>query len=775
MTERDLFQFEAEEIDIKALTAKYLRYWYLFALGIIVCLTIAFLYLRYSTPQYSVSATMLIKDDKKGPDLADNAIFSDLDIFNSKKNIDNEIEVLKSKTLMQRVLTELSLNTSFYKDGRVKVTEIYGRQVPVKLIISKLDSTAFNKSIVIHLKDNNSFDLEDEEGEPTQHQFGQEIRKSYGVFTIVAVAGATNNLLDEIIVQFHDIRKLADGYNNGLKVEPVNKNASVLTLSLTSPVPEKGKAIINKLIEVYNKEAVEDKNLIAGNTIEFIDERLNFLTTELSDVEKDVEQYKRKNELTDVSSEARLYMERASEYNKQLAEFEIQIDVLNSLESYLNKPKTQFELVPSTLSIQDPTLLGLTVRFNELQLERERMLRTTTPNNPLVQNINDQLSNLRVNILENLGNIKKGLMITKNNLQASSSQFQLRINQVPSIERELLEINRQQGIKEGLYLYLLQKREESALSLAASVSNSRVIDPAIATDNPISPKKPFTYLIALLIGLGIPFAGIYIKDLLNDKIQEKKDVEKATNTPVLGEIAHADGVETIVVTKDNRSPVAEMFRLIRTNLQFATAGKENKVLLVTSSMSGEGKTFFSINLAASLILTGKRVVILGFDLRKPRLLQELDMFDGPGISNYLVSDEVTVNDIVLPVKNVPGLYVIGSGPIPPNPAELMMSEKVGKMLDILKESFDHIILDTAPVGQVADAYTLAPYVDSTLYLVRYNYTHKSQLDIINNIYTSKKLNHPMIVLNDANIESSYSYGYGYGYKDESKNKWALRG
>jgi tyrosine-protein kinase Etk/Wzc len=675
--------------------------------------------------------------------------------------------------LMQRVLTELSLNTSYFKDGRVRTTELFGQNVPIKMIISKLDSSAYNKSITIYLKDNNNFDIEDEEGGFTKHQFGKEIRKPYGTFTVVASSDSKSTYINEVIVKFHDLRKLADGYNSGLKVEPVNKNASVLTLSLTSPVPEKGKAIINKLIEVYNKEAVEDKNLIAGNTIEFIDERLKFLTTELSDVEKDVEQYKRENELTDVSSEAKLYMEQASEYNKQLAEFEIQIDVLNSLNQYLKRPNTQFELVPSTLNIQDPTLMGLTARFNELQLERERLLRTTTLNNPLVENINDQLANLRVNILENLGNIKRGLTITKNNLQASSAQFQSRINQVPSIERELLEINRQQGIKEGLYLYLLQKREESALSLAASVSNSRVIDPAIATDNPISPKRSLTYLIALLIGLGIPFAGIYLKDFLNDKVQEQKDVERATNTPILGQIARASSEEAIVVTKENRSPVAEMFRLIRTNLQFAAAGKENKVLMITSSMSGEGKTFFSINLAASITLTGKKVIILGFDLRKPRLLQDLNLADGPGISNYLVSDAITLDEIIRPVNGVNGLYVIGSGPIPPNPAELMLGPKVGKLLDILKDNFDHIILDTAPVGQVADAFTLAPYIDSTLYLVRYNYTQKTQLEIINNIYTSNKLGHPMIVLNDAVIESRYSYGYGYSYDEVQKNKWSF--
>ncbi|MDX5438048.1 MAG: capsular biosynthesis protein, partial [Pontibacter sp.] len=578
-----------------------------------------------------MNSTLLIKDDKKGPDLSGNAVFSDLEIFQSTKSIDNQIQILKSKSLMQRVLTELSLYTSYFVEGRVKTTEAYGRSLPVRLIVSDLDSAAFNKSIVLHLKGDNAFDIED--GETiTSHKLGQEIKTAYATFTVVAGMSPVSESRDKITVKFHDIRKLANHYNQKLTVAPVNKEASVLTIGLTDAVPEKAKDIIDKLIEVYNKEAVEDKNQIAANTIDFIDERLKFLTNELSEVEKDVESYKKQNELTDVSSEARLYLERASEYNKQLAELEIQIDVLSSIETYLKKQENQFELVPSTLTLQDPTLVGLIGKFNELQLERQRLLRTVKPGNPLVQNLDEQLGNLRVNILENLQNIKSGLTITRNNLRANSSQFASRIQQVPSIERELLEINRQQGIKEGLYLYLLQKREESALSLAATVSNSRVIDAAMAGDLPVKPKKQLIYLLAFLVGLGLPFAGIYLKDLLNDKVQEARDVEKATATPVLGEIAHNSSGETLVVTEDSRGPVSELFRLIRANLQFATVGKENRVILITSSMSGEGKTFFSINLAASLVLTGKKVVVIGFDLRRPRLSQSLGLSNSVGVS-----------------------------------------------------------------------------------------------------------------------------------------------
>jgi tyrosine-protein kinase Etk/Wzc len=784
MIEKGVNHFQpqvSEEINIKALLYHYLSYWYFFAVGVVVAFTLTFLYLRYATPEYNVKSKILIRDDKKGADMLGGSALGDLDVFKSSKSIDNEIEVLNAISLMERVLTELNLNVSYYQQGRVKEAEVYGKNVPVKVIIGKLDSLAYGKSIELHFNDNNSFNLTDEnvEGEviTSSHKFGQEIQKPYGKFTVVAnTTTGSPDAIQTIRIQFQDIRKLATHYSEQqITIEPVNKNASVLMISMTGPIQEKGKDIINKLVEVYNKEAVEDKNLIASNTIKFIDERLKYLTAELSDVEKDVEQYKRKNELTDVSSEAKLYVERASEYNKQLAEFEIQLDILNSIEKYLSGKGEQYQLVPSTLSIQDPTLLGLISKFNELQLERERMLRTTQPGNLLIQNINDQLANLQVNILENLQNIRRGLAITRDNLKANMASFDSRIQHVPSIERELLEIQRQQGIKQGLYLYLLQKREESAVSLAATVANSRVLDPAMAGEKPVKPKKQLIYLLALMLGLGVPFTIIYVKDLLNDRVREKKDIEQVTATPILGEIAHKEQEETLVITQNSRDTVAEMFRHVRTNLQFATIGKENKIILITSSMGGEGKTFLSINLAASLVLTGKKVVILGFDLRKPRLLQDLGLPDGPGLSNYLISEQVTVDNIVQPIKAIDGLYVIGSGPIPPNPAELMMSSKVKQLLNILKESFDHIIIDSAPVGQVSDAYNLASFTDSSIYVVRYSYTYKTQLEIIDDIYRNQKLKHLMIVLNDAKKGSSYGYGYGYSYGEDKKKKgWGIK-
>jgi capsular exopolysaccharide synthesis family protein len=532
-----------------------------------------------------------------------------------------------------------------------------------------------------------------------------------------------------------------------------------LNISLKDPVWERGITIVAKLIEVYEKEAVEDKNLIASNTLNFIDERLKYLTAELTDVEKNVELYKKENGLTDVGSDAALFTSSASEYNKKLADLDIQIELLSSIETYLQKQGEQFEMIPSSLNIQDPTLLSLIAKFNELQLQRQRMLRGSQPDHPLVINMNEQLANLRVNIRENLRTIKNGLGITRQNLLANSARFESKKRMVPAMERELLEINRQQGVKAGLYLYLLQKREESALSLAATVSNTRIID-APSAGYPDGPNKMTFYMMAILFGIAVPFAVLYLRDMINDKVQHLREVEKSTATPILGELAHDKTGETLVVTHGSRSVITEMFRHIRTNLQFATAGKENKVILITSGMSGEGKTFFSINLGASLVSTGKRVVVLGMDLRKPRLIKALNLSDTLGITNYLISDAVSVNDIVRPLGVMEDLFVIGSGPVPPNPAELMMSPKIGKLINILKESFDYVIIDTAPVGQVVDAFMLAPYIDSTIYLVRYNFTPKPLLETIQKIYKERKLSHPMIVLNDAKEKKGYGYGYG---------------
>jgi tyrosine-protein kinase Etk/Wzc len=777
MSNRELFPLKNEQPkakDLRIILSHYIRYWYLFILGVLITLSIAYIYLRYYVvPAYQVTSTLLIKSESNKPTLSGAGELGAVNIGGSVTDLNNEIEVLKSKNLMQRVVAELSYFTTYYIKGKVRDVEVYGKSSPITIVVGKLTPAAYGRTLTIRLKSNNKFDLQEGENKPSSQQLGQLIHQPYGTFTVVATPYiATDNKLfsKDIIVRFQNQQDVINYLHSSIKIAPVSKDATILEVSLTDAIPERGKDIINKLIEIYNKEGLEYKNRNATNTISFLDDRLRFITNELSGVEKDVEQYKRRNQVADVSSQASNYIEQASSYNKQLSEWAIQIDVLESIEKYLNKSAGQYTMVPSSLGIQDPTLLSLIEKFNGLQLERERMLRTTEASNPLVENINEQLVNLRSNILENLQNIKQGLVITSRNLKASSGQFQSQIKKVPSIERQLLEINRQQAIKQMLYSFLLQKREEAGLELASTVSNSRIVDAAVSSDYPVSPVKQLVYMMALLAGLSIPFAGVYIKELLNDKIQSVEDIEYATNTPILGEIAMSGSRDKVVVTKNNRSPVAEMFRLIRANLSFMMLNKSNKVILVTSSMSGEGKTFFSVNFAASLLLTGKKVVLLELDLRNSDLSAVLNMSPNLGITDYLNSDDVYITDIINESEKIPGLHVISSGPVPVNPSELMMSAKLSYLLTELKTSFDYIVLDTAPIGKVADVFSLSGLIDSSIYLVRCGYTYKRMINIVNDIYVNNKLNNLMIVLNDAKMEHSHSYGYGYEQKNKQKLK-----
>ncbi|MBT0812306.1 polysaccharide biosynthesis tyrosine autokinase [Litoribacter ruber] len=723
------------------------------------------IYTRYnSTPQYLISGTLLIKDNNSTGGLS-----SQIGDISGNRNLGNEMVILRSKNLMHRVISELSLHTSYFFEGRFKDIEVFQDDLPVSLIISSIDSSAYGKSFKLNIKEDNTFNLievdDDNQEIISKYRFGQEIVKPYATFT---VTGSPNTkVTKDIIVRFQNFRKLASKYSKNLWVELETKDANVLRLSLTDAVPQRGVLILNKLVDVYNKENMEDRNQVEVNSIKFLDERIAFLSEEISDVEKHVEQYKKQNDLTDVNSNAQLYLRTASEYNRELASFDLQLEIINSLEEYLQQE--ELRLVPSSLNISDGTLNGLISKFNELQLDRQRMLRTIQPSSSLIQNIDDQLANLRINIKENLGNIKKSLLITRDNLKSNSAQFQSKIRQVPTIDRELQEINRQQTIKQSIYLFLLQRREEAGLALASIEPKSRVIDAPSANNTPFNTGSSSTYLASILLGFLIPFSFIYLKNMLNDKITEKEDVEKSTGVPILGEITHSDITDPLQVTEGNLSPIAESFRLIRANLHFATIGKENKVILITSCRSGEGKTFFSTNLGASLAISGKKVILLEFDLRLPKLISNLNYKNKIGITNYLISNDIDLESIIIPISAIPGLSAIGAGTLPPNPAEIMMSTKVGQMIKDLRKKFDYIIIDTSPVGQVADTFNISSYADSSLYIIRYNYSRKLDLDIIEEVHQSHKLKNPMIVLNDSTNKRS-KYGYEYGTKPKAKVK-----
>ena len=760
----------------KMLFFRYFNKWYWFALGIFLSVGIAAAYTYFAKPQYRISSKLLLKDEKKGADFREAAI-TDLLGYGSSSSVENGAEMLKAQNLMIKVFEELNISNAFYiPSGWKRSKEIYGAEVPISVVIHEKNEFISpeqleENKLIFHFKNDQEFNLESSSGATQTIKYGQQIKTTLGTFSIVknpAYAPSPNFDLQgtPISIAFYDPVGAGKYFAGKLKVDIVNKLASVVELSMLDEHPIKGKAILNKLIEVYNAEAEIEKNITARNTIDFIEEQLVGLSSELDSIEKQAETYKLENSITDLSAESELYLSSATVNRQQLSEFSIQIEVLESIEEYLMKQGDDYEMVPSTLSIQDPTLTALIAQFNQLQRERERMLRTTQPNNPIVLNINQQLTSLRASIIENLRNIKNGLVISRNNLSATDNQFRNRAAQAPTIERELLDINRQQGIKQQHYLLLVQKREEAILTLAASsVSNSKVIEPPTPSDFPVSPNKKLIFAFALMTGFALPLGFIYLKDAWQEKIQLKSDVERITGVKILGEISRNKGVDGVIaIAEGKRTMIAEQFRFIRSNLAFTTYNKNSKVIMVTSGMSGEGKTFFSINLAISLGLVDKKVAVLEFDLRKPAMLSALGIDATIGISDYLESNRYSLDDIIRPLPITSNVSVLGCGKIPENPAELMTSDKLVRMVEELSQKFDYVIIDTAPIGLVSDSFILSELADVTIFMLRYNYSTKAQVKTIEDIRKHKKFKLPLIVLNDAQLEMTYGYGATYGKK-----------
>ncbi|NQX37784.1 capsular exopolysaccharide family [Pedobacter steynii] len=743
---------------------KYVKYWYFFVLALVLSLGAAWLYLQTTVSKYKVSSTLLVQDDTKGDGLLKGTAFSDLNMFRSSKTVIDEMEVMRSRDLIQGVMKDLKMDVSYFYELSLKNKELYGNTLPVNVLLNKNTEQAYIQKLSLTIINDHQFIL-NENGKRTIYNFGYAIARPQ--FNITVVKGPAFSISDKVIqIRFVNLGQLAQAYSTaGLTVLPVIKDANTVVLSLLDAIPQRGIDILNALISRYNMENVNNKNIMALNTIKFIDGKLKFLTKNLSGVEQDVENYKRDNRITELSADAQMNLQSSGSYNEQLASSEVQLSLVQSLISYLRGGDASFELVPTTLGLKDPTLQNLTDKYNNLQIERERLLRNNSVNNPLVVSLTEQLSGLKGSLLENLTMIRRGLTLERNKLSSKTSQFESRLNHVPVMERGLLERSREQSVKTTLYQYLLQKREETELSLSATIPTSKLIDRPAYNPIPAKPKVQLIYMLSMMAGLMIPFSVIYLKDKLNSKVKDIYDVEYiAMNGKILGELSHKAIGESIVVHKNQSNTISELFRYIRSNLHFMDMNLHNKVLLVTSTSKGEGKTFFSINLGITLSLIDKKVVILEFDLRKPDLLNNMNLKSKTGLSDYLKSDKLQVDDILIKTPQSEHLFVIGCGEISDSPSEILMSPKLEILFKELRERFDYVIVDTSPVGHVADAFTIATFADSSIYLVRYNYTHKEDLAIFEEICENGRLKNPMIVFNDAGKGNKNAYKYGrYAY------------
>ncbi len=757
-------------INLKEELFKYLAHWRWFVLSVFVSLILAFLYLKFTPKSYSVTTKILIKDEKSN-DLANQlSAFSEMSMLgNSKNNIENEVEILKSRTLIYNTLDSLNLNIQYLDTSEVIEKDLY-KKSPVQIIWNN-EQLAKTVTIELHNITANAFDVSVNDTKIGNTTFGKSINSEYGSF-IVNKTGAFNKVTELKINVFPKLQH-AESYRNILSVAPASKTSSVIDVSIIDKTPEKAADFLNTLVYNYNLGGIKDKRFISENTSDFISDRLTLIGTELGDVESQVEGYKNANNLSDIETEVKLYLDNLSTFEKSVLENETKINVVNDLIRHISRTKYD-DLVPGGLLTDDAGSESFIQEINQLILEKQKLAVSATTENTNYIRLEEQIRALKSNLQASLRRNLSSLQIVKNDYKRQENEMQSKLSQVPRQEKEFRIIDRQQKVKEALYLFLLQKREETNITLAATDMNAKVIDKAIATDKPVAPKTMIILLAALVLGAIIPFIVIYITNLLDTKIKNRFDVTDNSDIPFLGDIPTSESSGELMEI-GSRSSAAEAVRIVRTNLDFILSDKaedECKVIFLTSTISGEGKTFVSANLAATFSLSGKKVLLIGLDLRNPKLYEYVKV-NPLGISNYITSNNKSLNDYISPVEGYENFDVLSSGSIPPNPTEILMNKKIKEVFDTLKTQYDYIIVDTAPVSLVTDTLLISKYADATIYVVRANKIDKEMLRIPNELYRDKKLNKLSLVLNDSDVTKGYGYGYGYGYgaKVEQKPLW----
>lgn len=777
---------EEEKIDLQEIFYKYLYYWPWIIGSIVLCLGVAWAYLRYATPIYNAKASVMIKDEKRG---GNSAMVSDLEniglsgMFASSQNIDNEIEMLSSEELIKQVVHKLALYTTYTDEDQSPSRELYGiSPVLVDLPSYEVEKLTAPVALDITMTPGRGLRVEFEHQGQT---YAKELLQLPAVWvTPVGTLRFSYNRTDSlpVAIDFSQERHLtatispsldvAKCYFANLSIEPKSKTSSVIMVSLKNSNLYRAKAFIHTLLEAYNNDANDYKNEVVKKTGEFIDGRLSIIDKELGSTEEALATFKRSAGLTDLSSDAQQAVTGNAEYEKKRVENGTQINLVSGLMTYVDDSSRGFEVLPNNVGIADQVLTGQIGRYNELIIERKRLIRTSTENNPTILNLDASIRAMRANIKATTEATLRGLHIVKSGLDKEASRFNQRINDAPGYERRLVNISRKQEIKAGLYLMLLQKREENAIALAATTNNAKIIGDVVTNKSPISPKANLIYLVALCFGLGLPVGIIYLLSLLKVDIETDADIEKLTHCPIIGDVPFWSDKNApnpaIGVYENQNNVMSEAFRNLRTNVQFMLP-QGSKVILVTSTISGEGKSFVSSNLAVSLSLLGKRVVIVGLDVRKPMLHNVFGFTrDNKGITSYLVAPTKDLLSYVHRSELHPNISIIPAGIIPPNPTELLARESLEQAIEELKKHYDYIVLDTAPVGLVTDTKLVGRVADLSIYVCRSGYTRKKEYTLINK--AAEVLPNLCTLLNSVDLDrnryyysSNYKYGYYYGY------------
>ncbi len=758
----------ANEIDVRKICREVIAHWWWFAIGVVLCCSLGVVYMVCTTPQMTTQGAIMLR--QKGDESLTGQLesLSMLGLGNNGAASD-EVVVLQSRDLMYQALDALDLwNTYYVKDGARWIGEYPAHTFTVEpLEITEKARKRGSYKVTIKVSDN-EYEIKVKQGyfhRSTTHvtDLKEPIETCVGTLRITQ-----NRPIKEGRTEYRTVcttkPSVVDQYRMAVNIALEKKESNIINLTTASDIPGRDVALLNKLIEQYNLNTVVDKNIIATNTAAFIDERLAIISRELSDAEDAVAAYKTKNNLTDLSEEAKIFLQANSDEQKELADVETQLNLVNYIEDFLKDDTKRFGLIPANIGITDASLTSFISEYNTFLLQRMRVLRTATDNNPVVEQLNDQLVSMRQNIVASIASVRESLIITRDGLRQRDSQFNARIKSVPNQERQYVQIKRQQELKEEIYLFLYQKREENALMLASTATPTKIVDAPKMNTNSRKPSNKMVLLICVLFGLCIPAGILYIWNLFNNKIVHTKDYESLLHTAFAGQIVENSRGKHIAINEGESTVSAELFRLLRTNLRFfLPADVQHPVVLVTSCINGEGKSYIATNIALSLALLDKKVVLVGLDIRKPMLANYFGLPDKGCLTSYLVDDTYTIDDTIQPSGVHKNLDIIPAGVIPPNPAELLQTERLDQLFAELRKRYDYIIVDTAPVAMVSDTFILDRIADMTLFVSRANYTSREMVDFINQIAEQKRLKNIACVFNGVkDVKAGYGYGYGYG-------------
>ena len=747
----------------------YVPYWPLFAIFLLLSMLCSFLYLRYAVPKYEASATVIIKDEKKGYD--DSKMMESLNLINTKKIIDNEIEVLQSRTLMNDVVKKLHLYAPVLQEGKIKSISAYEIS-PILIEAMNPDSLNSSKNIELYYDVTKGTVLLNKNFTGSVNEW---LKTPYGVLRFIhndkyVPAPVPNK---PWFFYLMPSRLVAANMLSNLKLSASSKSSSVINLSYRAETPKLAEDILNELIVSYGESALKEKNILAKNTLSFIEDRLSIVKNDLDSIERKLQQYKTGRGAVDISRQSQIYLDNVSANDKRVSDINMQVAVMDQLEKSASSPGN-IGMIPSTLGVNDPALTQQMNNLSALQMQYDKLKTTVAENNPLLLSLTEQISQIKPTILSNIQSQRQSLEKNRNSLYASGGVYNNVLSSIPQKERQLVEISRDQNIKNSIYTFLLQKREESELSYASTLSDSRVVNYAMASRSPVSPNRLMIYMVAVAVALGCPIALVTIRETLSPKILYRHEIESLTNLPVVGEISYNKSKDPLVVQRGIRTVIAEEFRKVRVSLLSLGINALHKKILITSSISGEGKSFVAANLATSLSLTGKKVILVDMDLHNPGLGKIFGIKEQAGVSDYLIEKE-SLEKII---HNIPGnenLYYISSGFLQQDSSELLENGKVQELITQLDADFDVLIIDTAPIVLITDAFLLSSLCDTTLYVVRHKFTPKMLIKRIDINMEINPIKNAGIVFNGVKTRGFFKNNYGYGYNyvysyDNKKNK-----